>query len=321
MPLLLLHGWPGSIVEFLPLLFKLRSQYDPATLPFHIIMPHYIGYAFSDPTPIDRDFTHADNARLVSKLMHTLGFSESGYVAQGGDLGSATALVVASDDPACKLVHVNLLNIPPPPGVDVEADIKAGKYTPEETQSLADTMEFVKNKMTFVKLNGMQPSTAGFVIGSNPVGLLAWLGEKMTTWVDNAIDTDLVLTNVSMYWFSGCYPTSIYHHRLIAQGDTGPLTYGWKGVNVPLGYSWFRKELLNPPKAWIDHTGKVSWYRTHDNVCFEESLSPLDNQMKANFFIPREDILLLWRCQRHCGRIFRTLWANSGGSQVRWRVL
>jgi pimeloyl-ACP methyl ester carboxylesterase len=206
-------------------------------------------------------------------MMHALGFSKSGYVVQGGDLGSATALVIASDDPACKLVHVNLLNIPPPPGVDVEADIKAGKYTPEETQSLMDTMEFVKNKFAFVKLNGTQPSTAGFVIGSSPIGLLAWLGEKMTTWVDDAIETDLVLTNVSMYWFSGCYPTSIYHHQLVCQDDSGALTHGWKGVDVPLGYSWFRKELMNPPKAWIDHTGKVSWYRTHDKVCFFKGLS------------------------------------------------
>jgi hypothetical protein len=64
-------------------------------------------------------------------MMHALGFSGSGYVVQGGDLGAVTA-PVASIDPACKLVHVNLLNIPPPPGVDVEADIRAGKYAPDE---------------------------------------------------------------------------------------------------------------------------------------------------------------------------------------------
>lgn len=286
-PLLLLHGWPGSIVEFLPLLLKLRAQYEPESLPFHIIMPHYVGYAFSDPPPLDRDFTHVDNARLVSKLMHLLGFAVTGYVVQGGDLGSATAQVVASNDPACKLIHVNLLNIPPPPGVDVEADIKAGKYTPAETQSLVNTMDFVKNKFVFAKLNGSQPSTAGFVIGSSPLSLLAWLGEKMTTWTDIAIETDLVLTNVSMYWFSGCYPTSIYHHRLIAQDETASaLTYGWKGVNVPFGYSWFRKELANPPKAWIDHTGKVSWYRSHEKVWFKGSFCVIACGLrKANLIV------------------------------------
>jgi pimeloyl-ACP methyl ester carboxylesterase len=268
-PILLLHGWPGSVVEFLPLLLSLRSRYagsGPASLPYHIIIPHFIGYGFSDPPPLDKDFTHVDNARLMSKMMHALGFSKSGYVVQGGDLGSATALVVASDDPACKLIHVNLLNIPPPPGVDVEADIKAGKYTPDETQSLINTMDFLKKKAAFIQFDGTRPALAGFLVGCSPVGLLAWIGEKIMTWSDETPDIDLILTNVALYWFSGCYPTSIAHHQLVVD-DPGPLTNGWKGVNVPLGYSWFKKELANPPKAWIDHTGKVSWYRTHDKVC------------------------------------------------------
>ena len=126
-PILLLHGWPGSVLEFLPLLQHVRAQHTaaPAELPYHVIVPHFVGYGFSSPPPRDRDFSHVDNARLVSKLMHALGFasSSSGYVVQGGDLGGATAPVVASLDPACRLVHVNMLNIPPPEGVDVEADV------------------------------------------------------------------------------------------------------------------------------------------------------------------------------------------------------
>ncbi|KAK3943204.1 Alpha/Beta hydrolase protein [Diplogelasinospora grovesii] len=265
-PILFLHGWPGSILEFLPLFLKLRSRYassGPASLPYHIIAPHFIGFGFSDPPPANRGFTHVDNARLMSKMMHALGFSEPGYVVQGGDLGAATALVVASIDPVCKLVHVNLLNIPPPPDVDVEADIRAGKYTPDEVASLMSAKEFDKRGTAFIKLDGTRPSTAGFVIGSSPVGLLAWIGEKMIGWSDETPETDLILTNVSLYWFSGCYPTSIYLHRLIVD-DYGALTHGWKTVNVPLGYSWFKKEISSPPKTWIDHTGKVSWYRKHD---------------------------------------------------------
>lgn len=267
-PILLLHGWPGSIVEFLPLLLKLRSQYGssgPESFPYHIIVPHYVGFGFSDPPPVDREFTHIDNARLMSKLMHILGFSESGYVVHGGDLGAATAPVVASIDPACKVVHVNQLNMLPPPGVDVAADISAGKYAPDEVESLMNTMEFSKKGMAFIQLDGTRPATAGYVIGSNPVSLLAWIGEKMISWSDETPETDLILTNVSMYWFSGCYPTSIYCHRE-AIDESGPLMGGWKLVNVPFGYSWFKKEISSPPKAWIDLTGKVSWYRKHDKV-------------------------------------------------------
>jgi microsomal epoxide hydrolase len=121
-PIALLHGWPGSVVEFLPLLQHARSKYEtPEALPYHIIVSHFVGYGFSSPPPLDRDFTHRDNARLLAKLMRTLGFE--GYVAQGGDLGGATAPVVSSLDEACRLVHVNMLGIPPPEGTDVEADM------------------------------------------------------------------------------------------------------------------------------------------------------------------------------------------------------
>ncbi|KAF4466156.1 epoxide hydrolase [Fusarium albosuccineum] len=263
-PILLLHGWPGSIVEFLPILQKLRSQYDPESLPFHIIAPHFIGFPFSDPPPLDKIFTHVDNARLISRIMHALGFGKSGYVVQGGDLGSMTATQIAGLDPACKLVHLNALPIPPPPGTDVEADIKAGKYSPDEVENLMRAAEFMKTGNAFIKLDGNRPSTAGLLIGSNPVGLLAWLGEKMMSWSDETPDTDLILTNVALYWFTGCYPTSISHHRLIVDGDIEPLTGGWRKVTVPLGFSSFKKEMGTPPKAWIDATGKVRWYRTHE---------------------------------------------------------
>jgi microsomal epoxide hydrolase len=262
-PVLLLHGWPGSVVEFLPLLLQLRSHSSPGSLPYHLIVPHYIGYGFSSSPPPDRAFTHVDNARLLAKMMHTLGFGS--YVVQGGDLGSATATAIGSRDPACKLVHVNLLPMPPPPGVDVEADIKAGKYTTDEMESLKSTQQFLERGNAFIKLDGTKPATVGFVIGSSPISLLAWIGEKIITWSDEAPSLDLILTNISMYWFSGCFPTSLAHHQLILE-DSGPLMDGWKDVKVPLGYSWFKNELANPPKAWIDQTQKVSWYRKHEKV-------------------------------------------------------
>jgi microsomal epoxide hydrolase len=197
--------------------------------------------------------------------MHVLGFSGSGYVVQGGDLGAATAQVVASIDPACKLVHVSQLNMRPPPGFDVEADTSAGKYAPDEVESLKNSMEFAKTGTAFIQLDGTRPATAGYVIGSSPVSLLAWIGEKMIQWTDKTPETDLILTNLSLYWFSACYATSIYCHRE-AINEFAPLMDGWKLVDVPFGYSWFKKEIVNPPKLWIDKAGKVTWYRKHDKV-------------------------------------------------------
>src|SRR3569833_1219349 len=202
-PILFLHGWPGSVAEFLPLLLKLRDQYassGPASLPYHIIVPHHVGFGFSDPPPTASPFTHADNARLMSKMMHALGYSESGYVVQGGDLGAATAPVIAELDTACKLVHVNLFIMPPPEDVDVGADIIAGKYAPDEVATLANVMVFLLWGFVFFLVVGFCPSSAGFVIGSNPVGLLAWIGEGLLAWSDQTPDEDLILTNVSLYW-------------------------------------------------------------------------------------------------------------------------
>ncbi len=136
--------------------------------------------------------------------------------------------------------------------------------------SLAQTQSFLSRGTAFIQLDGTRPSTAGFIIGSNPVSLLAWIGEKMVSWTDSTVfdpvanteHRELVLTNVSLYWFSRCYPTSMYHHRVALKG-LGELTGGWKDVRVPMGYSWFRREISNPPRVWIEKTGKVGWYRKH----------------------------------------------------------
>lgn len=152
---------------------------------------------------------------------------------------------------------------------------RKGIYTTDEIASLTRTQAFVARGTAFIQLDGTRPSTAGFLVGSNPVSLLAWIGEKMLSWTDSAVfdplsdeaHRELLLTNVSLYWFSRCYPTTMYHHRIALKG-LGELTGGWRDVRVPMGYSWFSKEISNPPRAWIEKTGKVGWYRKHDKVCF-----------------------------------------------------
>jgi microsomal epoxide hydrolase len=103
-PIILLHGWPGNFLEFLPILQLLRTRYTPETLPYHVIVPSLPGYAFSSPPPLDRDFRIEDVARIFDTLMADLGF-ENGYVAQGGDVGSKVARVMAAEHESCKAVH------------------------------------------------------------------------------------------------------------------------------------------------------------------------------------------------------------------------
>ncbi|KAM0224271.1 hypothetical protein ACHAQD_002662 [Fusarium lateritium] len=262
-PILFLHGWPGSVVEYLPILQRLQSEYDAESLPYHIIVPHHIGFPLSDAPPLDKEFSHFDNARLMSKMMHVLGFNKTGYVTQGGDLGGWTAPVIANLDPACKLVHMNMLNVSPPAGEDVEAGMKAGKYSADEVAAFARMAEFSKKEMAFIQLDGTKPATAGYLFASNPVALLAWIGEKMIRWSDRTPADDLILTNITLWWFSGCYPTSIYLHRTVLE-DHELMMNAWKSLEVPLGYSAFKNELITAPERWIKETEQVSWYRMHD---------------------------------------------------------
>jgi microsomal epoxide hydrolase len=106
-PLLLLHGWPGSFLEFLPLLDKLRQKYGPDELPYHIVVPSLPGYAFSSRPPLDKDLGIEDVARLMNQLMLGLGF-RSGYIVQGGDVGSKVARVVAAKHDECRGKNISI---------------------------------------------------------------------------------------------------------------------------------------------------------------------------------------------------------------------
>jgi microsomal epoxide hydrolase len=97
----MLHGWPGSFLEFLQILSILKDRYTPETLPYHIVVPSLPGYAFSSKPPLDKDFRVEDVARIINTLMVQLGFG-SGYVAQGGDIGSRISRVLAASYKECK---------------------------------------------------------------------------------------------------------------------------------------------------------------------------------------------------------------------------
>ncbi|KAG7416564.1 putative epoxide hydrolase [Fusarium oxysporum f. sp. raphani] len=269
LPILFLHGWPGSAVQFLPMLDIVNQRYPSSdSLPYHILVPDLIGFGFSSGPPLDKDFNYVDNARILVKLMHIMGFTSAhgGYVVQGGDLGGIIAPKVAALDPeSCRLVHVNILFIPPPEGTNVKEDIRWGRYTDAEIDALSRGEEFVATGFAYAAIQGTRPGTLGLAFGSSPIALLSWIGEKFLQWSDPETkpSLELILTNVSLYWFSKCYPTSIWQYRLMVSGASG-LGSPFDGVQCPFAYSWFRREICNPPKYWLDRIGKVKWYRHHE---------------------------------------------------------
>ncbi|KAF5228222.1 hypothetical protein FAUST_11247 [Fusarium austroamericanum] len=224
------------------MLNSIQRKYTPESLPYHIIVPDLVGFGFSSRPPLRKSFGMLDNARILVKFMHVLGFTSDhgGYTVQGGNIGGFLGPRVATLDPeTCRLLHVNMLTIQPLEGTNIQDDMKAGKYTQAEIDSL-DREKKVR-----------------------PWGLS--IGEKFLEWSDPTTgpSLELILTIVSFYWFSRCFHTSLWHCRSMYSGDSG-LGSQLDGVKCPVGYSWFRRENCNPPKGWLDQLGVVQWFKAHE---------------------------------------------------------
>ncbi|KAF4997309.1 hypothetical protein FDECE_12126 [Fusarium decemcellulare] len=242
LPIMFLHGWPGSFQEFQSLLGLLTDKYTPATLPYHVIVPSLPGYALSDGPPLDNDFSLEDVARIVNQLMIDLGFGARGYVAQGGDVGSAVSRLLAASQ-ECKAIHLNLMSAPEeePSGV--------GKVTAEEAAHVEKAKKWRQSGMAYAMEHKTRPGTIGLALSSSPLALLAWIGEKYLEWVDQRKPLQLgtILGLVSLYWFTDTFPRCLYPYRALWDSKYPDL-----GATV-LGYSYFPAEITGLPAAW----GKV----------------------------------------------------------------
>ncbi|KAL9621026.1 MAG: hypothetical protein Q9160_004544 [Pyrenula sp. 1 TL-2023] len=168
-PIFLLHGWPGSFLEFLPMLDVLRKKYTPKDLPYHLIVPSLPGYTFSSPPPLDRDFRVEDMARIIAKLAVSLGFG-NGFVVQGGDVGSKVARVIAAKHEECK---VNFCIMPEPSRITLSRNGNYPISTPELI-GLARAHEFDRTGSAYALEHATRPNTIGFALASSPIALLSW---------------------------------------------------------------------------------------------------------------------------------------------------
>ncbi|KAE8386397.1 Alpha/Beta hydrolase protein [Aspergillus alliaceus] len=254
-PIVLLHGWPGSFLEFLPLLQLFRDEFTPSTLPYHLIVPSLPGYGFSSSPPVDKNFTTHDVARVIDTLMKNLGF-ESGYVAQGGDIGARVSRHLAVNYDSCKAVHLNFCPIvTPPKGVSTE------NLTDFEKKGLARKEEFMTLGVAYAFEHGTKTSTIGHVLSSSPLALLAWCGEKLLTWVEEPLPSETILELVSLYWLTETFPRAIYPYR--EEFPLSPERNALKYIQKPFGYSYFPYELFPVPKAWVETTGNLVFWREH----------------------------------------------------------
>jgi pimeloyl-ACP methyl ester carboxylesterase len=206
-PLMLIHGWPGSVVEFMDVIGPLSDPRahggDPADA-FHLVIPSIPGHGFSQPLA-GTGWTHQRIARAFTQLMGRLGYPR--YGAQGGDVGAFIAPEMGRLDPAHMLgVHVNsLVQIPS------MAQILVGllTFSRADRRRLARFKHYRDDMMGYAQIQGTRPKTVAYGLTDSPVGQLAWIIEKFKEWTDpaaalpeDAVDRDRLLDNVSLNWFA-----------------------------------------------------------------------------------------------------------------------
>ena len=204
-PLLLLHGWPGSIVEFLDMIGPLTDPAahggDPADA-FHLVIPSLPGYGFSGPLT-ETGWTDGRSAAALAELMDRLGYDR--YGVQGGDVGAFIGPLIGRMTPGRVIgVHVNAL-VTFPSGDPAEM----AALTEAERARLAAMEKWQQQSSAYLQVQGTRPQTIGQALTDSPSGLLAWIVEKFQEWTspdallpEDAVDRDRILTDVSIYWFT-----------------------------------------------------------------------------------------------------------------------
>ncbi|EUC37785.1 hypothetical protein COCCADRAFT_33094 [Bipolaris zeicola 26-R-13] len=252
-PIAFFHGWPGSFLEFVPMMDLLRGKYTQDTLPYHIIVPSLPGFALSSDPPVNKDWKAIDTSRIMHKLMLSLGFGKSGYLVQGGDIGSIFSRQIAAMYPECKGMHLNFMLTKDIKDYSSPSDV----ITSAEKVGIERGDAFIAVGHAYAREHETKPSTIGLVLSSSPIAQLAWIGEKFLAWTDPSTRPSLntILADITLYWLTGCYPTSIYTYR-----DNRKTLY----VDKPTGYSWFPYEISPIPQAWAEKTAKVVFFRAHE---------------------------------------------------------
>jgi pimeloyl-ACP methyl ester carboxylesterase len=243
LPLLLTHGWPGSIVEFLGIVSALTDPPDPADA-FHLVIPTIPGYGYSGK-PTVPGWGVERIATAWAQLMDRLGYDR--YGAHGGDWGSLISSALGTGAPENVVgIHLTMPIAAAPP----EADRRP--LSPEEQQSLATRETFLKVGTGYSREQATRPQTVGYGLADSPSGQCMWIVEKFWDWTDcaghpeNVISRDRLLDNVMLYWLPGAGASSA---RLYWESYDRRRT---DEVPVPTGITLFPQELVRLPRHWLE---------------------------------------------------------------------
>jgi microsomal epoxide hydrolase len=252
LPLVLSHGWPGSVFEFLdilPLLVDPAAHGGDAADAFTVVAPSLPGYTLSH-TPGAARLAPSDMARVFHVLMTDV-LGHTRYGVQGGDWGASVSTEMAARQPQSVVgVHLNLLTL--------RLDSKTREsLTDEERAYLDAARRWMAEESGYQAIQGTKPQTLAYGLNDSPTGLLAWIGEKFHAWSDcggaepeRAIALDRILGNVTLYWVTRSIGGSFWPYYAVRHGQrSAPQTIG-----VPMGFADFPAEILRPPRSVAERT-------------------------------------------------------------------
>jgi len=240
-PLLMTHGWPGSVLEFLGVIESLTNPTQSGGAPsdaFHLVIPSLPGFGFSDAPPVP-GFGVEKIALMWDELMQRMGYTH--YLAQGGDWGSLVTQSLLLGKTGCKAGHINLPIVMPD-------DLTFSSSEPAEQATLAAAMHYQEHESGYSKQQSTRPQTLAYSLADSPSGQMAWIIEKFAQWTDcerngarhpeNAVSRDVLLDVVTHYWMTNTAASSA---RLYWESFNLP---NYAHIDRPIGISLFPKELF-----------------------------------------------------------------------------
>ena len=254
-PLMIVHGWPGSVSEFTKIIGPLT---DPVahggdiTDSFHVIAPSLPGFGFSG-MPTEPGYNPEKIAHILAALMARIGYER--YAIAGGDWGAIINRHLANNY-SDRLIglHSNMI-LAGPPG-DEE---RRNAVTEEETERRTARGSYMQNEVAYQQIQGTKPQTLGYGLNDSPVGLASWIVEKFHGWtdmpqgaagyLDNYFSKDELLTNISIYWFTQTITSST---RIYYENRKTPVQNAITTINVPTGAAIFPAEIFVTPRAWAE---------------------------------------------------------------------
>jgi pimeloyl-ACP methyl ester carboxylesterase len=253
LPLIITHGFPGSVTEFLDILGPLSDPASHGGHPrdaFHVIAPSIPGYGFSGPTQ-HKGFNIDQAATINIALMDLLGYDR--FVAQGGDFGAAISTSMAAKCPERMIaLHLNFILGRPADPSDPFAGLTEAEIAEQEWKR-----DYDLNESGYQAIQATKPQTLAYGLTDSPAGLAAWIVEKFRTWsdcggdIERAFTKDQLLENIMLYWVTGTINSAmrLYYESIAPKGSPGG---PWPRITVPTAHAHFPAEIRPTPKSWAE---------------------------------------------------------------------